>query len=141
MRHFILTLFLIPLALVFGDEVNSSEIKNKSQIRCGNLIYAGTRSSVCFANKFLTRINAETQIEVARSFKDVKLATDNVFETPFCVFSGEGKFSLSKDERSNLKKYLQNGGFILASPNCSNKEWDSSFRQLIKSLFPDSRQS
>ncbi|NQZ56346.1 MAG: DUF4159 domain-containing protein [Lentisphaeraceae bacterium] len=135
-RLIFITLIFLSVFTLSAGELNSSEVRDKTKIRCGNLVYAGTRSAVCFANKFLSRVSTETQINVAKSFKDVKLNSKELFDTPFCVFSGGGNFSLSKAERDNLKKYLLNGGFILASPNCSNEKWDSSLRRIMKSIFP-----
>jgi hypothetical protein len=37
--------------------------------------------------------------------------------------TGEGAFSLTDDERKNLKAYLEKGGFLLASAGCSSKDW------------------
>ena len=42
-----------------------------------------------------------------------------------------------EQERKNLKSYLTNGGFLLASAGCSSMEWDRSFRSEIKKVFPD----
>jgi hypothetical protein len=108
-----------------------------TQIQCGNLIYQGTKSSVCFADRFLTEAAHQTNLRVAKSFYPVKLESDALFETPFCVFSGDKTFVLTQRERDNLKKYLLNGGFILASPSCSDENWDASFRREIKLCFPD----
>jgi hypothetical protein len=66
----------------------------------------------------------------------VQLSADAVFNTPFCVWSGEGNFALNAKERENLKKYLMSGGFIVASPGCSNADWDRSFRNELKICFP-----
>ena len=135
----LLIIMLCLLAYANAGDVNSNDVKDISKIRCGNLVYAGTKSSVCFANKFLSRVSTKTQIKVASTFKDVKLGSEDLFETPFCVFSGEGSFSLSKIEKSNVKKYLTNGGFILASPGCSNAEWDIAFKAMFKEIFPENK--
>ena len=108
-----------------------------TQILCGNLIYQGTKSSLCFSDKFLTDVARETNLRVSTSFFPVKLETDALFDTPFCVFSGDKTFNLTQKERDNLKKYLLNGGFILASPSCSDENWDKAFRREIKVCFPD----
>lgn len=108
-----------------------------TRLQCGNLIYAGNKSSVCFADKFLTDVAKETNLNVAKNFCPVKLDADSVFDVPFCVFSGEDSFTLTEKERENLRKYLQNGGFILASPGCSDDKWDKSLRREIKLCFPD----
>jgi hypothetical protein len=108
-----------------------------TEIQCGNLIYQGTKSSVCFADRFLGETARETNLRVAKSFYAVKLDSDDLFSTPFCVFSGDKSFSLTQHERDNLKKYLLTGGFILASPSCSDENWDASFRRELKLCFPD----
>ena len=136
------SLFLILLCLsstVLAKELNSNALNEKQKIRCGNLIYAGTRSSVCFANKFLNRLKTETTINVAPHFKDTKLSSEEFFSTAFSIMSGENNFSLSATEKENLRIYLENGGFLLASPNCSNKQWDQSFRKLFSEIFPENK--
>ena len=110
-------------------------------VECANLIYAGTKSSVCFSEEFLSAVAAETSICTARKFKPVKLAEKEVFKFPFAVMTGEGGFSLTDDERKNLKGYLEKGGFLLASAGCSSKEWSDSFKREIEAVFPDRKLS
>ncbi|MBA4147535.1 MAG: DUF4159 domain-containing protein [Verrucomicrobia bacterium] len=107
------------------------------QLQCGNLVYAGNKSSVCFADKFLSDIVKDTNLNVRKNFTPVKLDSDALFDVPFCVFSGEDSFTLTDKERQNLRKFLLNGGFILASPGCSDDKWDKAFRKEIKLCFPD----
>jgi hypothetical protein len=106
-------------------------------IECANLIYAGTKSSVCFSEEFLSAVASETSINTARKFKPVKLADSEVFRFPFAVMTGEGTFALAEDERRNLKLYLEKGGFLLASAGCSSREWGESFRREMETMFAD----
>ncbi|MBC8040162.1 MAG: DUF4159 domain-containing protein [Opitutaceae bacterium] len=106
-------------------------------IPCGNLIYAGNRSSVCFADKFLTDAAGATTAKVEKHFRAVRLDADNLFDLPFCVFSGEEAFTLTERERKNLRHYLLNGGFLLSSPSCSNEAWDKSLRKEIELALPE----
>jgi hypothetical protein len=108
-------------------------------VACANLIYAGTRSSVCFSDKFLTAVAKDTTIATARKFKAVKLADKEVFGFPFCVMTGEGGFTLTESERTNLRRYLERGGFLLASAGCSSQAWDEAFRREMKQIFPDDK--
>jgi hypothetical protein len=110
-------------------------------VECANLIYAGTKSSVCFSEEFLSAVAAETSICTARKFKPVKLAEKEVFKFPFAVMTGEGAFSLTEDERKNLKAYLEKGGFLLASAGCSSKEWSDSFKREIEAVLPERKLS
>lgn len=104
-------------------------------VECGNLIYAGTRTSKCFSDQFLTTVQQKTSIATERRFKAVKLADEELFKIPFVIMTGEGDFSLTAKERENLKRYLENGGFLLASASCSNKPWCTAFEREIKSIF------
>ena len=106
-------------------------------VECANLIYGGTKSSVCFSEEFLSAVAGETSVSTARKFKPVKLAEKEVFRFPFAVMTGEGAFTLTEDERKNLKLYLEKGGFLLASAGCSSKEWGDSFTREMQTIFPD----
>jgi hypothetical protein len=110
-------------------------IAKEGAVECGNLIYAGTRTSKCFSDEFLTTVQQKTSIATERRFKAVKLADDELFKIPFVIMTGEADFNLPTKERDNLKKYLQNGGFLLASASCSNEAWSKSFEREIKSIF------
>lgn len=106
-------------------------------LQCGNLTYGGNKSSVCFADKFLVDVARDTKLNVGRNFVPVRLDSDKLFDFPFCVVSGEGNFTLTDRERANLRRYLQQGGFLLASPSCSDANWDRAFRKELKLCFPE----
>jgi hypothetical protein len=134
MKHPWLLLVLVWLAAPTwaGDKDSKSEA-----IECANLIYAGTKSSVCFSEEFLSLVAAESTVNTARKFKPVKLGEKEVFRFPFAVMTGEGAFTLTDDERANLKLYLEKGGFLLASAGCSSKDWGDSFLREMAAIFPD----
>ncbi len=104
-------------------------------VECGNLIYAGTKTSKCFSDEFLTTVQQKTSIATERRFKPVKLGAEELFRFPFAIMTGEGDFTLTAVERDNLKRYLENGGFLLASASCSNEAWSTAFEREIKRLF------
>jgi hypothetical protein len=110
-------------------------------IKCANLIYAGSKSSVCFSSKFLQATDRETNILADKQFTPVKLGSAVLFEHPFAIMTGEGSFVLREEERAMLKSYLERGGFLLASAGCSSQEWDRAFRREIARIFPDRKLS
>lgn len=114
---------------------------NTETIRCGNLSYGDNQTSVCFADAFLKEVAKETGLNVSPAFEKIKLAGHEVFNTPFCIFTGEGDFKLTEAERANLKRYLENGGFILASPGCSDEEWNKAFLRELAIALPGSKTS
>ncbi len=110
---------------------------SNEKIKCANLIYGGSKSSVCFSGKFLSTVAKETNCDPDTKFTPVKTASDTLFKYPFAIMTGEGTFSLTVAERKNLKSYLMRGGFLLASAGCSSKPWNVAFRKEIRKIFPD----
>ena len=121
----------ILLALALAAPTSSKE----GVIQCANLIYAGTKTSRCFSDAFLSAVQKETTIGTERRFKAVKLDSKELFKFPFAMMTGESDFYLTTKERKNLKKYLAKGGFLLSSAGCSNKEWDRAYRREMKKVF------
>ena len=130
---------ILPIALlsVSGAQNRSSEEEEK--LKCANLVYAVSKSSVCFSDQFLATVSRETNCQPERRFTPVKLAEEDVFRFPFAIMTGEGAFGLTERERHVLKSYLMRGGFLLASAGCSSAPWDQSFRQEIRRIFPDKK--
>jgi Domain of unknown function (DUF4159) len=106
-------------------------------VRVANLIYAGTKTSKCFADHFLLQAEQDSTISTSRRLHSVKLSDSEVFEFPMVIMTGEGSFELLDGERENLRKYVEGGGFLLASAGCSSPDWDRSFRSEMARLFPD----
>src|SRR6185312_14237927 len=138
-----LSCFLVPFLLlsttVFAQQNSTTPPVHSdlTLLQCGNLIYAGNKSSVCFADNFLTDVTRQTNLRVNPSFCSVRLDADTLFDFPFCVMSGNETFSFTPKEREQFRKYLTQGGFLLASPSCSDEKWDKAFRQEIKICFPE----
>jgi len=107
-----------------------------SIVQVANLVYAGSKSSHCFSDHFLVAAEKETAISTSRRFHAVKLSTDEVYNYPLLIMTGEGTFALPEQERQTLKRYVERGGFLLASASCSSEEWDKSFRREMATIFP-----
>ena len=133
---FLIFILILFLQNVSAEILGPSDLDEKNRIRCANLIYSNSQSSVCFADRFLTRVSTETNINVAKKFTPIKLSENKLFNFPFCVMSGEGNFKLSDAEVEKLRQFFKLGGFLLASPGCSNKEWDKAFRREISRILP-----
>ncbi len=108
-----------------------------SVVQVANLVYAGVKSSQCFSDHFLIKAQKETAISTSRRFHAVKLSDNEIYSHPLLIMTGEGTFELTDQERENLRRYVQRGGFLLASAGCSSQEWDRSFRREMASIFTD----
>lgn len=135
----------IALADVDSTEDTSSAIvpdpkqgggEPDSVVQIANLVYAGVKSSQCFADHFLIEAEKKTSISTSRRFTAVKLSSDDIYGYPLVIMTGEGDFTLPEQERQNLRRYLERGGFLLASAGCSSQEWDRAFRREMALIFP-----
>jgi hypothetical protein len=122
----------VPEPKLIGGEADSI-------VQVANLVYAGSKSSQCFADHFLVKAEKETSISTSRRFHAVKLSSDEIYNFPLVIMTGEGAFSLPDAERANLARYIRRGGFLLASAGCSSQEWERSFRKEMEIVFPDSQ--
>ncbi|MEX0725744.1 MAG: DUF4159 domain-containing protein [Planctomycetaceae bacterium] len=106
-------------------------------VQVANLVYAGVKSSQCFSDHFLIEAEKTTAISTSRRFHAVKLASAEIYGYPLLIMTGEGDFALPDTERENLRRYVQRGGFLLASAGCSSEEWDRAFRREMAAIFAD----
>lgn len=109
----------------------------ESIVQVANLVYAGVKSSQCFSDHFLLRAQKESAIATSRRFHAVKLASEELFNFPLVIMTGEGSFQLTDEERDNLRRFVTRGGFLLASAGCSSSDWDRSFRREMSRTFPE----
>jgi len=105
------------------------------EVVVARLIYGGKKGE-CFAPGFLAAVGNETMIKVRPTFGSVGLASDDLFNYPFIIMTGDGVFTLNAKEQANLKDYLTRGGFLLASAGCSDELWAQSFRAEFAKVMP-----
>ncbi len=105
-------------------------------VQCANLVYAVNKSSVCFSDRFLHRLELETNVRTDSKFQRVTLESNDLYKYPFSIMTGEGGFSLTPKERLQFKYYVKHGGFVLASAGCSDPQWTRSFRNEMTKIFP-----
>ena len=110
--------------------------ESESIVQVANLVYAGSKSSKCFSDHFLIQAEQDSTISTSRRFHVVKLDSDDIYSYPLLIMTGEGSFTLSDAEHQSLRRYVERGGFLLASAGCSSKEWDESFRREMVAIFP-----
>ncbi|HMO15400.1 MAG TPA: DUF4159 domain-containing protein [Pirellulaceae bacterium] len=116
---------------------SSTAAQENSVVYCANLIYANDKTSVCFSAGFMDDVNQRTNIVASGKFSPVAMDSHELYNYPFAVMTGEGRFRLTNSERDNLRNYLLNGGFVVASAGCSSREWSRSFKEELDKVFPD----
>ncbi|MFT3878437.1 MAG: DUF4159 domain-containing protein [Gemmatales bacterium] len=61
----------------------------------------------------------------------------DMLQAPICYLNGTDAPKFSDGEKTLLKRYVEQGGFILAEACCGSAGFDEGFRKLCKELFPD----
>lgn len=106
-------------------------------VNCANLVYGDNHTSVCFSSQFLTQVNSDSHIRANERLISARLESVELFQFPFVVMTGEGSFTLTAAQRTNLRDYLTAGGFVVASAGCSSQPWRESFLREIAVVFPE----
>ena len=78
-------------------------------------------------------LKANTNLKVNPEYRFADLATEDIFSYPFLFMTGHGNIALTDQEISNLRKYLENGGFLYVDDDYG---FDKGFRREIKRVFP-----
>lgn len=105
-------------------------------VRLAMVTHGGGLTGRCFSTQFLTLLGYESTIRVDPSLAHVDLDSDVLFDYPLAIITGEGPFSLSASERSNMRRYVQAGGTLLVSSGCSNALWANAMRDELATVFP-----
>lgn len=84
----------------------------------------------------LQTFNHKTDVPVKYKIKETRLSDPQIFNSPLLYLTGHEFFTLKKSEAAQLKKYLDNGGFLFAEACCGRKGFDLSFRQLMATIYP-----
>lgn len=89
----------------------------------------------------MDHVNRLGGINVVRSPEHTRIYDAKVLKHKFLYMHGRGKFAFREaaDEESQLdylRFNLNNGGLLFADACCGNEEFDKSFREFAKQLFP-----
>jgi len=61
----------------------------------------------------------------------------DMLQAPIAFITGHTAPNFSDQAVTNLREYVNQGGFILADACCSKKEFDEGFKALMKRVFPE----
>jgi Domain of unknown function (DUF4159) len=79
------------------------------------------------------------QLDVALAKVDVPMTQTRLWQYKFLYMHGRARFTADDNEIGNIRAHLDVGGTILADACCGKKEFDDSFREFARKVFPDAR--
>ena len=85
----------------------------------------------------LLSLNKTQGVQTSTASRNVLPADPNVFRYPLVYMHGRHPFHFTRQERDQLKAYLNRGGLLFADACCGSPQFDSSFREFVATAFPD----
>lgn len=127
-RSLSIVLLLIPV-LVSAQNSGFFEI-GRVQYRGGGDWYNDPSS----LKNLISYTNSNVPISINPAFKDVALGSSEIHIYPFLFLTGHGTITANNSEVSNLRSYLENGGFLYVDDDYG---LDEHIRSLMNRVFPD----
>jgi hypothetical protein len=97
----------------------------------------GSDDAPAALNNLLTIMERQLQMRVDYDKRLIAPTDPKLFDYPILFMHGRRAFRFSPAERKALKDYLDRGGFLFADAICGNKEFASSLRDELKTIYPD----
>ncbi|NIL96461.1 MAG: DUF4159 domain-containing protein, partial [Planctomycetales bacterium] len=66
-----------------------------------------------------------------------KATADDYAQTPVLFLSGSDTFRFTPQQRQELRRYVEQGGFIFADACCDGEGFDRAFRAELREIFPE----
>lgn len=85
---------------------------------------------------FSYRLQELTSLKVDPNGKVLGLTDEAIFDYPFLYLLEPGRMVLEQAEVKALRRYLDNGGFLMVDDFWGQREWDNFYEQ-IKRVFPN----
>ncbi len=103
----------------------------------GRLLYGDNDGRDCSGvGHDLMELVSKTSTLQVQDERRIHLTDPALFDTPFVFMNGHYNFVLSDAELSDLRKYLDHGGFVFASGCCSEPGFPKAWRREFSRIFP-----
>jgi hypothetical protein len=87
--------------------------------------------------KVLERLNATAGIAVYSRPLPIRVDVESPFQAHMLYLTGTRELQLSPEAQKELKLYLERGGFLFVEAACGSRQFDRSFRSLVREMFPE----
>ncbi len=84
----------------------------------------------------MQHVNKFAGIEVAVNKEDLHIAHEDLTKFKFMYMHGRKSFTIDNDQLMQLRFNLKYGGLLFADACCGNPEFDKSFRNFVKQIYP-----
>lgn len=109
-------------------------------IRIAKLIHGGGCNDApgALVNLLRAASQGEMKLEVSTSQFDLRASDPALLRFPIAFMHGRHDFRFTPEERTQLRKFLENGGTLFADSICASKEFAAAFRRELALVLPES---
>lgn len=136
MKRVLITALMLPFffsisdgQLDFGKDPSAVTVARLKYNGGGNWYWG--RSAIPNLHKFVAE---NTSVDIYDDEVNITATDPELFKYPFLFLTGHGNISFSDDETAALRKYLENGGFILANDSYGLAD---AIRREFKKVLPE----
>lgn len=119
-------------------DITGPSIRPRQQLALVQVIHDGNWDPNPSAVPFLLAdVASNTSIAIDFERHTMQIKDPALFNTPLLYMTGTWDPQLSDEEIALLRRYLTNGGVLIADAAAGRTEFDLAFRALCQRLFPD----
>ena len=138
-KTIVFLLFWSGILLLFLGLFNVVNAQSNAAFKIARLSYRGgddwynDPSSLTNLIKFTRKY---VPIDINIKYDDVPVGSPDLFHYPFAFITGHGYIEMNDAEIENVRKYLENGGFLYIDDDYG---FDKYIRPVIKRIFPNDK--
>jgi len=118
-------------------ELVNSEHKTAGKFRVGRVVHnAPWKTRPAAFPMLLNQFHEATGTPVSFEMRDVSLTDPAIFEMPFLYMTSTIDFQLTPEEVTALRKFLNNGGVLLAEAGEGRPSFNKAFREEMAKVLP-----
>jgi hypothetical protein len=87
----------------------------------------------------LVALNKLSGVQASMRQKNLVPSDPQLRRFPLAYLHGRASFEFSPQEIQNLRTYLKNGAVLFADSCCGSPQFDKSFRDMMRQLFPEKK--
>ncbi|MBT3374545.1 MAG: DUF4159 domain-containing protein [Lentisphaerae bacterium] len=128
--------------LLTADQVRRKGAMHGSQFRqaFGRIKHKGDwLADISFFQRLNKLLKVRDDLPVFDTEVHVGLDSADLFHVAIAFMTGHDAPNLGEAQHIDLRTYLQNGGFLLASSCCSSPKFDAGFRRMMAHVLPNDK--
>ncbi len=109
----------------------------RGAVRIARLIHEGDyRADIHVEENMAAMLRDKAKVDVVARGRHLRATDEKIYEYPILFMTGHFTFNLPDEEIAALRAYLDRGGILLADSCCGRRAFDTSFREMVRKLYP-----